>query len=1351
MKRRKGRIYLLSRTFSFLGVGLVLTSLVASLIGIVPASAAAGSIWTTRGDCIDPQDANQYAFNEWVQLNGANFDPGQEVDWTIEGQPGGASCDPGAIVAYGTVTADSTGAFCFPAYQVNPDDCGTYSVTATGTKGDNYRVVDAENMAQIGDWVWGDLNGDGIQNDGATGIAGVTVDLYRKQGGTFDYFASTVTNGSGYYEFWVLPAQYYVHFVLPADYIFSPQDQGGNDALDSDPNTSTGNTASFNAQKGNSYMTWDAGLISTLVHGEISVTKTADPTSIPETGGDVLYSLTVSNIGTVAVTIDTLMDDQFGDVTLMPGDCSVPQALAPAGDPGDEYSCSFTAHLSGGIPGQSHVNVLTASGYDEGQYPVSAYDDASVLFTDVGPQIEVIKNVSPGSVPESGGAVTFEVIVANLVSEELTLDSLTDDVYGDLNGMGTCSVPQTLAPAGDPGSSYSCTFPDTLAGEPSAPHTDTVTAWASDNDGNNVSDSDPATVNFTDILPEIMVVKDADPVVVPETGGNVSYSVTVYNMVNEALTLTSLTDDIYGDLDGQGDCSVPQALPIGGSYSCSFSAWVSGPAGASLTDWVTAWASDNDGNSIDATDDATVTMSDVVPSIVVDKTATPALIPETGANVTFDVEVTNNGDVSVELTSLTDDVFGNLTTIPGSTCVLPQTLAPLANYSCSFTQWLTGEPGAPHVDTVTAMAYDAQQNLAQDQDDAIVNFSDVLPQISVDKTADPTSVLETGGIVTFTVRVTNLVAEELELTSLLDDMFGDLTVIPGSTCSLPQILAPTGELGDYYECTFDADLSGEPGYPHIDTVSAIAQDNDGNSDEESDDAMVEFTNVPPVIDVDKFAIPSSVPESGANVDFYVDIYNLSDEEVTLTDLMDDQFGDLDGQGTCALPQILAPMGYAGDSYSCMFTVFMSGEPSAPHTDVVTGTAWDNDGYSAEDFDDATVTFTDIIPNITVDKTADPTVVPETGANVTYSVIVYNMVDEELTLDSLTDDIYGDLDGQGTCAVPQTLAPMGDPGDSYSCSFDQLVSGPAGADVIDWVTASASDNDGNTDDAMDDATVAIRDVLPNIMVEKTADPTLVPETGDDVTFTFVITNTGTVDITVTSLIDDIFGDLDGQGDCVLPQALAPLAQYECSITAFIAGAVATPHEDVVTATGEDADQNEVQDEDNAVVEFSDVLPEIAITKTPSRPTVVDPGGDVTFTVEVTNISPVEVTLDSLIDNLYGDLNGKGTCAVPQILAPAGEAGDSYACEFTEAILKEAGLIHRNTVTATGSDEEDNIVEASARAVVRVLTGDIPIIPVTGIDRLGWMIRLQQMLFNSGLLFLGLGMVLSGYRRLREKRS
>ena len=55
------------------------------------------------------------------------------------------------------------------------------------------------------------------------------------------------------------------------------------------------------------------------------------------------------------------------------------------------------------------------------------------------------------------------------------------------------------------------------------------------------------------------------------------------------------------------------------------------------------------------------------------------------------------------------------------------------------------------------------------------------------------------------------------------------------------------------------------------------------------------------------------------------------------------------------------------------------------------------------------------------------------------------------------------------------------------------------------TATVTDGDGNDDTATDEETVTYTDVLPDIAITKTANPTSVTETGADVEFTIVVIN------------------------------------------------------------------------------------------------------------------------------------------------------------------------------------------------------------------------------------------------------
>jgi len=97
----------------------------------------------------------------------------------------------------------------------------------------------------IGDYVWSDLDADGIQDSGEKGIGGVTVGLYDDQG---ILLKTTTTDTNGYYLFDNLLAGDYTVKIADSNFatggvlegwITSPANQGSNDELDSDGNETT--------------------------------------------------------------------------------------------------------------------------------------------------------------------------------------------------------------------------------------------------------------------------------------------------------------------------------------------------------------------------------------------------------------------------------------------------------------------------------------------------------------------------------------------------------------------------------------------------------------------------------------------------------------------------------------------------------------------------------------------------------------------------------------------------------------------------------------------------------------------------------------------------------------------------------------------------------------------------------------------------------------------------------------------------------------------------------------------------------------------------------------------------------
>ena len=115
----------------------------------------------------------------------------------------------------------------------------------------------------IGDFVWNDLNADGIQTAGEPGLPGVTVQLLTS---TATLIATTTTVADGLYLFsGISPDTYLLRFIAPAGFTGSPLDQGPDDTRDSDANPSTGLTGAYTLALGQDNPTVDAGFVAAAV------------------------------------------------------------------------------------------------------------------------------------------------------------------------------------------------------------------------------------------------------------------------------------------------------------------------------------------------------------------------------------------------------------------------------------------------------------------------------------------------------------------------------------------------------------------------------------------------------------------------------------------------------------------------------------------------------------------------------------------------------------------------------------------------------------------------------------------------------------------------------------------------------------------------------------------------------------------------------------------------------------------------------------------------------------------------------------------------------------------------------
>lgn len=114
--------------------------------------------------------------------------------------------------------------------------------------------------------------------------------------------------------------------------------------------------------------------------------------------------------------------------------------------------------------------------------------------------------------------------------------------------------------------------------------------------------------------------------------------------------------------------------------------------------------------------------------------------------------------------------------------------------------------------------------------------------------------------------------------------------------------------------------------------------------------------------------------------------------------------------------------------------------------------------------------------------------------------------------------------------------------------------------------------------------------------------------------------------------------------------------------------------------------------------TDVSASMTLALSPNPSEVVAPGGDVTYAVLIRNTSRSQnITVNTLTDNRFGNLNGQGTCTVPQTIV----ADASYACAYVGAVSGAIGELFTNVATATGTAANTASLQANDDATVRIV--------------------------------------------------
>lgn len=328
-----------------------------------------------------------------------------------------------------------------------------------------------------------------------------------------------------------------------------------------------------------------------------------------------------------------------------------------------------------------------------------------------------------------------------------------------------------------------------------------------------------------------------------------------------------------------------------------------------------------------------------------------------------------------------------------------------------------------------------------------------------------------------------------------------------------------------------------------------------------------------------------------------------------------------------------------------------------------------------------------IPGIAITKTALPLQV-HVGDNITYTYEVTNTGNTPLSDITVTDNRLGTIpfpsgiDEESILDIEETWV--------FSANYTAGSDDPS--PLENTANVSGMDNSEQIVTASDNASVAI--LRPSIALDKTANADQF-HVGDNVTYTYTVTNTGNTPLGDISVSDDLIEIITFvSGDINLDEILDVEETWIFTANYTVIGDDPSPLENTGNVFGMDGLKQIVIASDSASVVI--LRPGITIHKT-AYPNPVNEGDEITYIYKVTNngntpLGNISVTDDpaEIITYMGGDSDGDGLLDV----------GEIWFFHATHTACPSDPDTLVNTATVSGTDDLERIVTASNTAHVHI---------------------------------------------------
>ncbi|MDX5467168.1 MAG: DUF11 domain-containing protein, partial [Cyclobacteriaceae bacterium] len=635
---------------------------------------------------------------------------------------------------------------------------------------------------------------------------------------------------------------------------------------------------------------------------------------------------------------------------------------------------------------------------------------------------------------------------------------------------------------------------------------------------------------------------------------------------------------------------------------------------------------------LEESDDATVEAIQL-PALSIEKTADQSSYDAVGDELTYQIVVTNTGNVTLTNIVVSDPLTGLDETI--------ETLAPGAEnavtFVASYTVTQEDLDNGSFTNTATATAIFGETEL-EESDDATVEAIQ-LPAISITKSADVSTVDAVGDVITYTLTISNTGNVTLTGVTVEDPLTGlDLAIgnlVPGQIESIETEYIVTQEDINSGSILNVATVKGNLGEQEV-------------SDSDEEEVIAERN---PGISLNKTVDVESVSRAGVVLNYTLAVTNTGNVTLTGGNLVDPRTGlSLDG-----ISLEVGETKIFTTSYTVTIQDILSGVPIVNIANVEANDPLTGIPYSAQS---QAIVNLNLTPAINIVKVADKQQVSEIGEEIVYTLTVTNTGTAPLSNVTVVDPLTG-LNQNLGLMLPDEVKVIES---QYVVTQGDLNKGS----ILNVATATGSFLGTEATDSDDALVQALQ--APAIAIEKSANVSSVDEAGDVITYTLTITNAGNVTLTSVKITDPLTGYDNLYGEMVPGQVVEVQTSYTVTQSDIDSGSILN----VATAEGFNGD-TKVSDSAEAVVTAIQ-NPAIDIEITDNNPVLENPGDEIPYTIVVTNTGNVTLDNVTVVDTVTGTVVNVGT------LAP----GESKTIEVSYPITQEdidRGNV-KNEATATG---------------------------------------------------------------------